>query len=292
MATLEGNNRFTVGDIEVFVLSAGPLPIGTPDAVFAPPSVSGSHLQELDSDGRVVVPQNVLALRRGSRLALIDTGSSHDDVPGAPLDLALDRVGLRRDAVDTILITHAHRDHVGGILRADGSLRFPSATIALHAVDLDFWLSDERLGTLRERSALEARRTLGPHRARIRTFEDGHEPFPGVGVVRTPGHTPGHSGFMISSGGRSLFVAGDLIHHPIQIECPGVGMLFDVDMEEGTRTRRRILAHLAEVSTPAFFYHLPIGRPCRVERRGRGFTLMPAASGSTEVGSLPPSTAE
>ncbi|WP_416355860.1 MBL fold metallo-hydrolase [Aureimonas phyllosphaerae] len=267
--------RFTVGDVEVFVLSAGPLPIGTPDAVFAPLPGPWEHLDGLEPGEQVVVPQNVLALRRGNQIALLDTGSSDDDVPGSPLELALNEAGLRRDAVDTILLSHAHRDHVGGILCSDGSLRFPSAKIHLHSADLDFWLSDERMGTPRERSAREAQRTLGPHRDRIRTFEDGQEPFPGVVVIHTRGHTPGHSSFMVSSGGQSLFVAGDIIHHRCQFDFPDIGMRFDVEMEEGTRMRQRLLDHLATASTPAYFYHLPATHPVRVERLGSGSGFVP-----------------
>jgi glyoxylase-like metal-dependent hydrolase (beta-lactamase superfamily II) len=169
----------------------------------------------------------------------------------------LKQSGIEPADVDAVIPTHAHIDHIGGIMAADGSRNFPNAQIYISQADLEFWTDDKRLGTPAEGSALAARKNLIPNRDRIVFYKDGQEVLPGVQAMHTPGHTVGHTSFVVNSGGKSLFVVGDLMHHVILVEKPRMEVGFDTDPKQGIETRVKVMDMLAAQRMPALVYHLP-----------------------------------
>jgi glyoxylase-like metal-dependent hydrolase (beta-lactamase superfamily II) len=184
--------------------------------------------------------------------------------------------GIDPATIDAVVVSHPHIDHIGGIMAADGSHNFPNAQIYLHAADLDFWLDDARLGTPAEGSALAARKNLIPNRDRIVFYADGEEFLPGVQAIHAPGHTVGHTVFMITSGRAALCHIGDLTHHLILVERPRMEIAFDTDPQQGAQSRLRMFDMLAATRISFMSYHLAWPGRGHLERRGEGFRYVAA----------------
>ena len=154
--------RFKLGTIEATVVSDGPLAIGEPKNTFRGPTPD--ELNKMMSDqflptNNVVLDQNALVINTGDKLAVFETGMSsvkRNDAMGR-LVANLKASGIDPNDVDAVIPTHAHIDHIGGIMAADGSRNFPNAQIYISQADLEFWTDDKRLGTPAEGSALAAR---------------------------------------------------------------------------------------------------------------------------------------
>ena len=268
--------RFKRGTIEATVVTDGPLSIGPAARTFRGPSED--ELGKMMSDqflpaNNVVLDQNVLVINTGDKLALFETGMSsvkrNDDM--GRLVQSLKQSGIDPKDIDAVIPTHAHIDHIGGIMAADGSRNFPNAQIYIAQADLEFWTDDKRLGTPGEGSSLAAKKNLLPNRDRIVFYQDGKEVIPGVQAMLTPGHTVGHTSFVITSGGKSLFVVGDLMHHVILVEKPRMEVAFDTDPKQGIETRIKVMDLLAKERMPALVYHMPWPGIGHFAKQGDGF---------------------
>ena len=232
---------------------------------------------------RAVPPRltvNAFLLHVGGRKVLVDGGCG--GVMGPTLGRLLGNlaaIGVAPGDIDTILATHLHPDHVGGLVDGNGAAVFPRAELVVHAAEPKFWNDDAVLaGVTSEQDkgffAL-ARGTLAAYRGRTRLVTGG-EVVPGVTALPEPGHTPGHTGWLIASGGDSLLIWGDIVHLPgIQFPRPEAGMTFDVDRAQAMATRQRIFDMVATDRVRVAGMHLDFPAFGHVARRSEGYEFVP-----------------
>lgn len=175
-------------------------------------------------------------VRTGGVELLVDTGIGHLGRPpysvGGEIDASLEQAGTAASAIAHVVLTHLHADHAGGACTPDGDARFPNATYHVHDADWRYFAEgDEDFGG---RAAMARLETDG----RLAISSIDHTVVPGVRVVHTPGHTPGHRSVLLDGGDEMLLFTGDLLHTPVQIAHPGWPSAHDVDPQLGAASRR------------------------------------------------------
>ena len=219
---------------------------------------------------------NAYLIRGGGRTTLIDAGAGGFKQWGGKLLDNLALAGVQASDIDTILLTHAHPDHVGGLLDANGNIAFPVAELVVHAKEIAFWEDDANLSRASERArgnfAL-ARKVFDRYRERTRSFSNARI-LPGITAQPLPGHTAGHCGYRIESGDQALLVWGDTVHFPhIQIARPDVSIAFDQDPLVAASTRTGLLDTLSSDRLLVAGMHLGEAGFARIGRRGTAHEL-------------------
>ncbi|WP_241292441.1 MBL fold metallo-hydrolase [Burkholderia stabilis] len=220
---------------------------------------------------------NCYVVRGAGRTVLIDAGAGGIKQWGGHLKANLLLAGIEPSSIDTVLLTHAHPDHVGGLMNADGQIAFPNAELVVHRREVRFWQDDGNLARASERARGNfqiARRAFDGYRDALRTFDDG-EVLPGISAMPLPGHTDGHTGYLVESGDQGLLVWGDIVHFPhIQIERPDVSIAFDQDQSIAAATRSRLLDQVSSDGVLIAGMHL--GEPgfARIKRTKGGYGLL------------------
>ncbi len=285
VAAPPGVHRFSHGDFEVVVLTDGY--ISLPASNLAPDVSEAERNAVLTahglSTGEHISQINVALLRRGDELILIDTGSGMNFVATAGLLAdSFDAAGINREAVATVLLTHAHPDHVWGIIDDfDESERFPNASYVMGAHEWDFWMAPDILSKVPETLhgfALGAQRSLSPVAEKTHRISGETAIAPGITMVDTPGHTPGHMSVMVDGGSDGmLMVTGDAFTHAaVSFERPEWRFIRDQEPDVAIATRKRLLDMAATEAMSLVGYHLPWPGVGRVERKDGGYRYVPA----------------
>jgi glyoxylase-like metal-dependent hydrolase (beta-lactamase superfamily II) len=237
-----------IGDIEVTALSDGVLATSL-DVVLGVDKAESRRLAGLKAGDPVKIDVNAFLLKRNGKYALVDTGSGNTMGPTlGKLPDNLRARGVKPEQIDTIFLTHLHPDHSNGLVDDAGRAVYPNAEIILHEREAAFWLDRDPASGANERiqrNIAKAAETTGPYRARMRTVRDG-EVLPGISALLLNGHTPGHTGWLIQSGGDGLLIWGDMVHiASVQIARPDAGLVFDVDSQAAVASRRKIFDRVA-----------------------------------------------
>ena len=213
-------------------------------------------------------------------LALVDAGAGAALGPelGA-LPARLASLGVAPGDIDTVLLTHLHPDHAGGLIDAEGNAAFPRARLILHEAEAAFWQAPatEAAATGEQARAFLAlaRATLAAYAGRIDLLTSA-SPLPGVTAVPLPGHTPGHTGWRLGTGAEALLIWGDVVHMPgIQFARPEAGMGFDVDPDAARATRAQIMAEAAADGVAVAGMHLDFPAFGHVIAAGAGYAFIP-----------------
>ena len=275
-------HRFIVGDAEVTVVSDGPLPLGDPSGTFIgipKEEVKKMLVEHFLSPDNVVLEQNSPIVNTGDKLILFDTGMGTSKAFGPTTgrqQKSMAEAGIKPEDIDAVVLSHAHIDHIGGIVDANDKPLFPNAQYYIAQSDLDFWTDEGKLGGPLKDFVLHARKNLLPVRDRLVFIKDGQEFLPGVQAMAAPGHTVGHTMFMVTSAGKSFAFLGDLTHHAVLLlEKPLMEFSYDTDPKQAAQTRVKMLDMLAANKIPVMSYHFAWPGYGHVAKSGDGFRYFP-----------------
>lgn len=275
--------RLAAGDAELTVVSDGymELPLG-----FAMPDAPAEALKQLLSQAgqptdRLVNDCNVTILRRGDRIAVFDVGAGGRFLPttGRLVD-NLAEAGVDPEAVTDVIFTHAHPDHIWGVTDDFDELLFPNAEYQISQAEWDFWSSPDAVDAMPEerRNFVPGAQTrFDAIEDRVSFFKPGDSVLDGVEAVGTPGHTPGHTSFMVHGGTDPVLIAGDAVTNVVvSLGRPDWPSGADQDAELGVRTRLALLDRVATEKTRIIGFHFPHPAGGAIERAGNAYRFVPA----------------
>lgn len=224
-------------------------------------------------------PCNVTLLRDGTNTVLFDVGSGSDFQPSAGKLLeAFDALGVTVEDVTHVCFTHAHPDHIWGLLDEFDEPIFPNAQFLIGQAEFDYWIDPETVNTIgdaRTTFAVGAARRLEAIAGVVTLVQDGQEVLPGVAARLTPGHTPGHMAYQIGAGTESAMVVGDALgNHHVAFERPDWASGSDQNKDMAASTRVVLLDQLASAQMRLIGYHLPGGGIGRAEKSGAGYVFV------------------
>jgi glyoxylase-like metal-dependent hydrolase (beta-lactamase superfamily II) len=279
-----GFHRFKVGSFEVIALHDGvvqfPMPKGFVKNASDEEVAKAYGEQGLPMD-KLTITFTALAVNTGDRVVLIDTGFGNNGGPTTGTVAAnLAAAGIEAKDVDTVLISHFHGDHIGGIRAKDGTAVFPNAEIVVPEAEWAFWTDEARRNSAPEAmkgSFAAVERVFGPIAKDVRRIAWGKEAVPGITAMQADGHTPGHTAFVIGTGADRMVYVADITNHPgVFARRPDWQIMFDMDPQQAIATRKKLLDMAAAEKVRLSFYHGPFPSTGFILREGAGYSFTPA----------------
>ncbi|MEZ5855895.1 MAG: MBL fold metallo-hydrolase [Hyphomicrobiaceae bacterium] len=274
--------RRRIGEIVVTAVSDGTLTRTHEMMRGVPADEAKGHLDRAFRT-EFVLSVNAFLIHLADRIVLVETGSGNylgDEAGHLLANLA--KAGVAPATIDTILLTHMHPDHSAGLTdMATGQPNYPNAELVCHENEPRHWLDDDAAmarGTDREKKLMfqQAREQVAPYRGRLRTFARESEVLPGITAIPLHGHTPGHTGYLISSNGENLLIWGDVVHMPeVQVPRPEVSMVVDTDPDTAAATRKRTFERVASERLLVTGMHLHFPGFSHVARDAGSYRLVP-----------------
>jgi len=277
-----GYYRIMVGAYEVTALSDGTvdLPVDQLLTNITPEEVKTDLAASFET-APLETSDNAFLVNTGAKLILIDSGAGSLFGPTlGKLVANLKAAGYQPEQVDEVLVTHMHPDHIGG-LAIDGKAAFPEAVVHAAKADANYWLSQTNLDAApsAQRGFFQGAITsFQPYvdAKRLQTFDGPTEFAPGIRSIALPGHTAGHSGYLVESEGQSLLIWGDVVHvEAIQFAHPEVTIGFDSDSGQAATGRVKELADVAAHGTLVAGAHLPFPGLGHVRKQGDAYEWVP-----------------
>ncbi len=257
-------NVFTtrVGTFQVSLLSEGQGQGNPRILIGATPDMMDKAIP----DGTFANATNAFLVRTPQQIILVDAGY------GRSLFDNLAFLGVKPEDINTVLITHMHGDHIGGMLR-EGKPAFPNATVYISAPEHNYWAAIEG----------GAKNVIEVYKDKLQLFdpeEAGHEEsalLPGIYGIASYGHTPGHTSFLVKSEGEQLLIWGDLTHAmAIQMPYPQVAVTYDTHPEQAIEYRKQLLEYVTAGRMPIAGMHIAYPGIGTVTEAGTGYLFTPA----------------
>jgi glyoxylase-like metal-dependent hydrolase (beta-lactamase superfamily II) len=264
--TAEG--ELQVGRYRLLAISDGYFEVG-PDYLGTPEHPTAGHDVLQDEDGEVAVPLGCF-LVPGEEPVLIDLGLGPHERDGWEVSLSggrllsrLQAAGYGPEEIPTIALSHLHVDHVGWICDSEGEPTFPNATVHVAAADWDYFVDGPAPNIPLDPPVRHALETLAAS-GRIELLDGDRQIVPGLTRLAAPGHTPGHSLFVLHDGDERALLLGDSMSCPAQLTATDWGLASDVDARLAQATRERFIAEMESGGGVAVGCHFPELRAGRV----------------------------
>ena len=284
-------HRYKVGDIEVTVLSDG----------FRMVPVNGNYLSNASADDlakalsaagqptdKMKNTYSPIVVTTAGKRVLFDTGNgsaaaAESNNERGTLNAGLAAAGIDRNAIDVVVISHFHADHVNGLLMPDHSKAFPNAEIVVPEVEWTFWMDDGEMSRASKGRMTELfannRRVFDALGRKVTPCAWKKEIVPGVTAIGTPGHSIGHTSYMVESCGKKMFVQSDVCNNvAVFAPYPDWHGFFDQDGAKAAATRRKVYDLLVAEKLPVQGYHFPFPALARIEKQGDGYRVVPTNS--------------
>lgn len=261
--------KVNLGNICFYIFSDGYMSIDKPQPTFAPAIPSADFMTEMEKSHAtkkaIDLAINIMLIKVQEKTILIDAGmGNHFGENQGWLSNNIENAGISRDSITDILITHAHRDHIGGLITNEGTIVYPNAKYHIAKEEYDFWMSDNpdfsnsKLTVEQRNTTIDfTKKVLNRIKEKVVLFHPGDTLFTVIQTELAAGHTPGHTIFTISSEGKSVKNIVDIFHAPLLILNPEWGIVFDVNFEQGIRTRKQILEDCYTNKQLVMSSHLP-----------------------------------
>ena len=268
-----------VGEFTVTAVSDGVL-YSNHDVILGVDKADSARLTGVPYGQPLPLDVNSFLIRHRGNLILSDAGTGQALQPIqknlGKLPENLRAIGVDPAAIDIVMLTHLHSDHSMGLLDEQGKPVFAKAELIIHEVEAAFWLDRTLQPNDPERivaNSNKQRAVTAPYRDRIRRIKDG-EVLPGITAMLRPGHTPGHTNWLIQSGGEKILIWGDIVHlAAVQLARPEARLIYDVDSDQAAATRQRVLDWVANERLCVAGAHIGFPGFGTVKRTGDRFAI-------------------
>ena len=283
-----GFYRYKLGNYEITVVTDGANTMPLPENFVVnvkKDDVNAALAAAYRERDKITIPYTPIVVNTGAKLVVIDTGTGEANFQrsngaAGQFQANLAASGIDRNAVDTVVISHFHGDHVNGLLMADGKPAFPNAEILVPRVEWAFWMDDGEMSRApkgrMEDLFKNIRRVFDALGRKVTPYEWDKEVAPGITAVATPGHTPGHTSYVVASGSSRLYVQSDVTNVPVLFaRHPGWHAFFDQDPKMAEETRRKVYDMVSAEKMPVQGFHYPFPALGHVEKEGDGYRVVP-----------------
>ena len=272
---------FAIGDLSAVALRDGALGFPNDGKTFGVGRPPSEVAELIDAAGlpteELRLSIQPLLVRAGDRVLLFDTGAGANMGPSAGrLSASLAAAHIDPLSITDVFISHAHGDHVGGLVDAQGAPAFPNAVIHISSPEWEF-LSGMNAETAANVGIARHSQLITAISPKVAAFSPGADIIPGVvKAVEIRGHTPGHSGYLITSGQDSLLYIGDAMHHfVVSVQRPNWVVNFDADAPIAGASRAALLEQSAASAQRIYVVHFPFPGVGKIDRSADGFVWVP-----------------
>jgi len=272
LANAQDTFTYKVGEYELILLSEGQHQGNPGILIGATPEI----LKETMPAGTFPTAVNAFLIKMPDKNILVDTGH------GKKLFDNLKSLGVTPEDIHTVILTHMHGDHIGGMLK-EGKKAFPNAKVQIGEVERKYWASEEEMNKLPEnrrgnfRSAQNVLSTYSDKLEVVKLTDIENKKGDGIFFIKAYGHTPGHTACLIQSGEEKLLIWADLTHvMAVQMTYPDIAVTYDWNPEMAIKSRNTILEYVATHSIPVAGMHIPYPGIGKVEFSEKGYVFIPA----------------
>src|SRR5258708_3375099 len=290
-AQAPGFYRYKVGSFECTSINDGARSFPMPDT-FVKNVPKAEALAAAEAaympQGMVTVPFNPQLINTGAKLVLIDCGNGVANIESSKGAVGrtlqnLAAAGVDPKSIDVVLMSHLHPDHTNGIRAADGSMAFPNAEIMVPAKDWEFWMSEDNAAKAESNEMMKnyfanVKKIYNGIESKVTKYDWGKEVVPGITSIEAPGHTPGHTAFVVASGNSKILIQSDVTNIPeFFLRNPDWHVMYDVDPAQAQATRHKFYDMASAEKAMVVGFHFTFPSIGHVEKDGGKYRLIPIA---------------